>query len=76
MVDKQDGIWNCKTTTLPYNIFQGRQIRKQTYYLEEREWTWKKTTKTSRCSKKSYGYDEQQIKIKRLSYYSGKNIYK
>ena len=35
MVDKQDSTWNYKTTTLLYNIFQGRQIWKQTYYLEK-----------------------------------------
>jgi len=38
MVDKQDGIWNYKTTTLPYDISQKRQIRKQTYCQEERKY--------------------------------------
>jgi len=37
MVDKQDGISNYKTTTLPYDISQERQIQKQTYCLEERK---------------------------------------
>ena len=37
MNDKWDGIWNYKIMTLPYNISQGRQIQKQTYYLGERK---------------------------------------
>jgi len=76
MVNKQDDIWNYKTMTLPYDISQKKQIQKQTYCPEERKWTRKKTTKTSRCSKKSYGYNEQQVKIEHLLYYSEKNIYK
>ena len=74
MVDKQDSTWNYKTTTLLYNIFQGRQIWKQTYYLEKVDM--KEDNQNTRCSKKSYGYDEQQIKMERLLYYSDKNIYK
>ena len=35
--DKQDGIWNYKTITLLYDIFQEKQIQKQIYCLEEKE---------------------------------------
>ena len=76
MVNKQDGISNYKTMTLPYDIFQEKQIQKQTYCLEGRKWIWKKTTKISRYSKKSCRYDKQQAKIECLLYYSDKNIYK
>jgi len=37
MVNKQDGISNYKTMTLPYDIFQEKQIQKQTYCLEGRK---------------------------------------
>ena len=58
MDNKLDSTWSYKTMISLCDIFQARWIQRQTFFQEKIRLTWKRITKTSKCSRKNYGEEE------------------
>ena len=71
----QQARWYLKLQDYDFTLWHIPE-KTNTNCPEKRKWIQKKTIKTYRCSKKSYGYDKQQFKMEYLLYYLDKNIYK